>query len=375
MVDVFKNMIHEENTGGFFMSINDPILISETKSPKTIPNPDGLGFGEVFSDHMLIMDFDKGSWQRPRIQEYAPIMLHPSSMVLHYGQSVFEGMKAYKRDGKVFLFRPEKNFERMNQSNIRMCIPQIHVPLAMEALKTLLLLDQRWIPEHEGTSLYIRPFVFATDPFLGVRPSETYQFIVITSPVGSYYPEGINPVKIFVEEKYVRSVRGGVGFAKTVGNYAASLKAQMESKEKGFSQVLWLDAIERKYVEEVGTMNVFFVIDGQILTPSLADGSILPGITRDSCIELLKHWGYRVTERKISMDEILTAHANGKLDEVFGTGTAAVISPIGELYYQDKAYPIHDNQMGTLAKKLYQTITSIQYGQEEDVFGWVKEIR
>jgi branched-chain amino acid aminotransferase len=350
------------------------IRIEKTKNPKKIPTPDKLGFGEIFSDHMFVMEYDRENWNTPKIVEYGPIELSPSSMVLHYGQSNFEGMKAYKNKETLYLFRPEKNIERLNKSNSRMCIPEIPEDIALEGLRQLILLDQNWIPEQEGSSLYIRPFVFATDTCLGVRPSQSYKFIIITSPVGSYYAEGMNPVKIFVEEKYVRSVRGGVGFAKTIGNYAASLKAQKESKEKGFTQVLWLDAIERKYIEEVGTMNVFFVLNDEIITPSLDEGSILPGITRDSVINLLKYWGYKVVERKISIDEVYQGYKSGSLKEVFGTGTAAVISPVGELYYQNESIVINNRETGPIASKLYQKITGIQYGLEEDPFGWVKKL-
>lgn len=351
------------------------IIINKTKNPKPIPNPDNLGFGEFFSDHMFSMDYDKEGWHSPTISEYSPIQIHPSAMVLHYGQSVFEGMKAYKNGEKVYLFRPEKNFERLNASNKRMCIPEIPINTALESLKKLIMLDKQWIPQKHGTSLYIRPFVFALDPFLGVRPSNSYKFMFLTSPVGSYYPEGINPVKIYVEENYVRAVRGGVGFAKTIGNYAASMKAQMESKNKGYSQVLWLDAIERKYIEEVGTMNVFFVIGDEIITPTLDSGSILPGITRDSSINLLKHWGYKVTERKLAISEVYEAYKDGKLKEAFGTGTAAVVSPIGELAYNKEKLIINDMKTGPIAEKLYSSITSMQYGKGEDPFGWVQEIK
>lgn len=355
--------------------MSSQIRIEKARKLKEKPDQNNLGFGQYFTDHMFVMNYTEGKgWHDPRIVPYAPLELDPAVMVLHYGQSVFEGMKAYKtKDGKILLFRPSKNIERLNISNERLCIPQLDVDFAVEAIKTLVKLEKDWIPEVEGTSLYIRPFVFATDPFLGVRPSKTYKFIVILSPVGAYYPEGINPVKIYVESKYVRAIRGGVGYTKTSGNYAASLKAQMEAKEKGYTQVLWLDGVERKYVEEVGTMNVFFKINGEVITPSL-EGSILPGITRDSTITLLKDWGIKVSERRIAIQEIYEAHKNGTLEEVFGTGTAAVISPVGELNWNDNKITINNGQIGKLSSKIYNTITGIQYGEIKDELGWTVEI-
>jgi branched-chain amino acid aminotransferase len=309
--------------------MNSEIIIQKTNSPKPKPDQNNLGFGHYFTDHMFIMDYTDGKgWHDPRIVPYAPLELDPATMVLHYGQAIFEGLKAYKsKEGKIFLFRPFKNMERVNISNERLCIPPIDVDFSVKAVKELVKMDHDWIPSAEGTSLYIRPFIISTDPYLGVKPSSTYKFIIILSPVGAYYPEGINPVKIYVESHYVRAVKGGIGFAKTPANYAASLKAQMVAKEKGYTQVLWLDGVERKYIEEVGTMNVFFKINGEVITPSL-EGSILAGITRDSAIELLKSWGVNVSERRITIQEVYDAHAKGLLDEAFGTGTAAVISPI-----------------------------------------------
>ncbi|MCG8502527.1 MAG: branched-chain amino acid aminotransferase [Firmicutes bacterium] len=347
------------------------IRIEKTGAPKQKPDQNNLGFGQNFTDHMFIMDYTQGKgWHDPRIVPYAPLTLDPATMVLHYGQAIFEGMKAYKaKDGRVLLFRPEKNMHRINVSNDRMCIPPIDVQFKLEAIKTLVNVEKDWIPEAEGTSLYIRPFIIATDPFLGVRPSNTYQFIVILSPVGAYYAEGINPVKIYVENKYVRAVKGGVGFAKTAGNYAASLKAQMEAKEKGYSQVLWLDGVERKYIEEVGTMNVFFKINGEIVTPSL-EGSILPGVTRDSAVELLEKWGMKVTERKMTIQELYDAYAGGMVEEVFGTGTAAVISPVGELNWDGKIMTINDGKIGAISQRLYDELTGIQTGTREDHMGW-----
>ena len=271
-------------------------------------------------------------------------------------------------------FRPTKNMERVNVSNERLCIPPIDPEFAVEAIKAIVKVDQDWIPEAEGTSLYIRPFIISTDPYLGVRASLTYKFIIILSPVGAYYPEGINPVKIYVESNYVRAVKGGIGYAKTPGNYAASLKAQVEAQEKGFTQVLWLDGVEKKYIEEVGTMNVFFKINGEVITPSL-EGSILAGITRDSTLALLKDWGVPVTERRISIQELFEAHANGQLEEAFGTGTAAVISPMGELNWDGNQILINNGQIGELSAKIYNTITGIQSGTLADKYGWAVEVK
>ncbi len=351
------------------------ISIQKTQNPKSKPDADKLGFGLHFTDHMFVMDYTEGKgWHDPRIVPYGPITLDPSCMVFHYGQAVFEGLKAYKAaDGRILLFRPQKNMERINISNDRLCIPPIDVDFAVEACKTLVNLEKDWIPEAEGTSLYIRPFIIATDPFLGVRPSLTYQFYIILSPVGAYYKEGINPVKIYVESNYVRAVKGGIGFAKTPGNYAASLKAQMDAKNIGYTQVLWLDGVEKKYIEEVGTMNVFFVINDEVVTPSL-EGSILAGITRASTIELLKAEGIKATERKISIEEVYEAHAAGTLKEAFGTGTAAVISPIGELNWNNNKIAINDGKIGEISKKVYDTITGIQSGKLKDTFGWIVEV-
>ncbi|NLP14138.1 MAG: branched-chain amino acid aminotransferase [Clostridium sp.] len=351
------------------------ISIQKTQNPKNKPDPDKLGFGQHFTDHMFVMDYTEGKgWHDPRIVPYGPISLEPSAMIFHYGQAVFEGLKAYKSaDGKVLLFRPKKNMERINISNDRLCIPPIDVDFAVEACKTLVNLEKDWIPEAEGTSLYIRPFIIATDPFLGVRTSKTFQFIIILSPVGAYYKEGINPVKIYVEPNYVRAVKGGIGFAKTPGNYAASLKAQIDATKIGYTQVLWLDGIEKKYIEEVGTMNVFFRINDEVITPSL-EGSILSGITRASSIELLKAAGIKVTERKISIQEIYDAHAAGTLKEAFGTGTAAVISPIGELNWNNNKITINDGKIGEISTKIYDTITGIQSGKLKDTFGWIVEV-
>ena len=352
------------------------ISITKTTNPKQKPDQNNLGFGTYFTDHMFIMDYTEGKgWHDPRIVPYAPLEMDPASMVLHYGQAIFEGLKAYKaKIGHILLFRPYKNMARVNSSNDRLVIPRIDEDFAVQAIKDLVNVDSDWIPDAPGTSLYIRPFIIATDPFLGVRPSDTYKFIVILSPVGAYYKEGINPVKIYVESNYVRAVKGGLGFAKTVANYASSLKAQVEAKHSGYTQVLWLDGIEKKYIEEVGTMNVFFKIDGEVITPSL-EGSILPGITRMSTIELLKKSGMKVTERRISIQELYDAHAAGKLDEAFGTGTAAVISPIGEFNWDGKVITVNGGKIGPVAQQVYDTITGIQSGDQEDTFGWTQIVK
>ncbi len=355
------------------MSLN--IKIEKTKKYKQKPNQSDLLFGNNFTDHMFVMDYAEGKgWYDPRIIPYAPLEMDPATMIFHYGQAIFEGLKAYKtKEGKVLFFRPLKNMERINISNDKLCIPNIDTDFAFSAIKELVSLEKDWIPEAEGTSLYIRPFIIATDPYLGVRPSKTYKFIVILCPVGAYYLEGLDPVKIFVETNYVRAVKGGLGDAKTCGNYAASLKAQMEAKKKGYTQVLWLDGVKRKYVEEVGTMNVFFKINGEIITPEL-NGSILAGITRDSSIELLRSWGIKVNERKISIDEIYDAHEKGIFEEAFGTGTAAVISPIGEFNWDNNIIIVNEGKIGELAQRLYDIITGIQYGIIKDEFGWTVEL-
>lgn len=351
------------------------VRIERSKTSKEKPNSKDLVFGRVFTDHMFIMDYtEKMGWHDPRIIPYQPLSIDPSAMVFHYGQSVFEGLKAFRTiDGDIRLFRPEKNLERLNRSNDRLVIPQIDEEFVLEAIKLLVSVDRDWVPSEEGTSLYIRPFIISTEPYLGVAPSHHYKLIVILSPVGSYYEEGINPVKIAVENKYVRAVKGGTGEAKTGGNYAASLKAQELTEKDGYSQVLWLDGIEKKYIEEVGSMNVFFKVDGEVITPAL-NGSILAGVTRDSVIKLLKHWNIPVTERKISMQEIYEAYENGTLEEAFGSGTAAVISPIGELFWEGKKMVINNHETGELSKKIYDTITGIQYGKLEDVFNWTVKV-
>lgn len=349
------------------------ITIKKTNHPKPKPDESKLGFGTHFTDYMLNMDYTSDlGWHNPRVEPYAPFVLDPATMVLHYGQGIFEGMKAYRTDnGDIQLFRPRNNFKRFNYSARHLCMPEIDVELALKALKELLRIEKDWVPSAPGTSLYIRPTMIATDPFLGVRASHTYRFFIILSPVGAYYAEGFNPIKIMVTREHVRAVRGGVGDTKTMGNYAASLLAGQKAAEAGYTQVLWLDGIEQKYVEEVGSMNIFFVINNELITPELT-GSILPGITRDSVLQLAQQWGMSVNERKISIDEVLEAHQTGTLTEVFGSGTAAVISPVGELKYEDKIILIGDGKVGPMAQKFFDAMTDIQYARSEDVMGWIE---
>ncbi len=347
------------------------ISITKTTHPKQKPDETKLGFGKIFTDHMFMMNYSgaKG-WHDARIVPYGDITLSPSSMVFHYGQEMFEGLKAYKgKDGKARLFRPDMNAKRANKSNERLCIPQIPEDMFVEAVKAVVEVDKDWIPSAPGTSLYIRPFVIATDAFLGVAPSDTYLFMILLSPSGAYYESGLEPVGIWIEDEYVRAVRGGMGFAKTGGNYAASLAAQVKAHDDGYSQVLWLDGVERKYIEEVGAMNIFFKINGTVVTPML-NGSILPGITRDSVIHMCKDWGYTVEERKIDVHELEQAFADGTLEEVFGTGTAAVISPVGKLRFGDEVMEIGGGKIGPLSQKLYDTLTGIQWGDLKDPYGW-----
>ncbi|NLE13082.1 MAG: branched-chain amino acid aminotransferase [Clostridiales bacterium] len=348
-----------------------------TTQKKEKPDQTKLGFGKYFTDHMFIMNYTEGKgWYDPRIVPYQDITLSPAATVFHYAQEMFEGLKAYKTpEGHIQLFRPDKNIERMNNTNRRMCIPEVDPADVLQALKAIVAADSDWVPDNPGTSLYIRPFIIAIDAQLGVKVASNYLFIIILSPVGAYYASGINPVKIFIETEYTRAVRGGTGYAKVGGNYAASLIGQKKAEEMGYAQVLWLDGIEHKYVDEVGAMNVFFVIDGEVLTPSLEDGSILPGVTRDSVIALLNNWGYKVSERKIAVAEIIEAHRAGKLDEAFGTGTAAVISPIGELNDDGEIMIINDNKIGPLSQKLYDNLTGVQWGRLEDTFGWIERVK
>ncbi|MBU4344080.1 MAG: branched-chain amino acid aminotransferase [Desulfobacteraceae bacterium] len=348
-----------------------------TKSDTLKPKPDNssLGFGTIFTDHMFNMDYNPDNgWHNPRIESYTPIEMDPATAVLHYGQAVFEGLKAYKTDsGAVRFFRPKDNFKRLNRSCRMLCIPEFNENFVFDAMKQLIALEKNWIPGAPETSLYIRPTIIATDPFLGVRASYTYRFFIILSPVGAYYSEGFNPVKIWVTKNHVRAVRGGIGEAKAAGNYAASLYAGEEAHKNGYTQVLWLDGVHQKYVEEVGSMNIFFVIDDELVTPML-NGSILPGITRDSVIIMAKKWNIKVSERRISIDELIDAHDSEKLQEVFGSGTAAVISPVGEMKYGNRVINIGGGKVGPVANRLYQAITDIQYGRTEDTQGWIEKL-
>jgi branched-chain amino acid aminotransferase len=352
------------------------IKVTKTSTPKQKPAPgSALGFGKIFTDHMFLMNYDTGEgWHDARIVPYAPLELDPAAMCFHYAQEVFEGLKAYKRaDGKIQLFRPEKNIARLNVSNDRLCIPKVDEAFVIEAIKKLVSVDADWMPTGEGESLYVRPFIIAVDAFVGVHPAHHLIMAIILSPSGAYYPNGIAPVKIYVESNYVRAVPGTTGFTKAAANYAISLKAQDDAEKEGYIQVLWLDGIEHKYVEEVGSMNVFFVIGDEVVTPAL-HGSVLSGITRMSCIELCKQMGYKVSERRISIDEVIKASDDGTLKEAFGTGTAAVISPIGELRYGDREITVNNNEIGEISQKLYDTLTGIQWGKIPDSNGWTQVI-
>lgn len=351
------------------------IKLELTKEPKQKPDSKNLSFGKYYTDHMFIMDYTEGTgWHDARIVPYAPLNLDPAAMVFHYAQESFEGLKAYRTpNNQIQLFRPEKNALRMQSTHKRMCIPQIPVEDFVQAVKELVKIEKDWVPSEPETSLYIRPFVIATEPHLGVKPSSNYMFIIITSPVGAYYAEGVNPVKIFVEDEYVRATPGGTGFIKCGGNYAASLASQVKAHDLGYSQVLWLDGVERKYVEEVGSMNVFFKIDNVIYTAPTS-GTVLPGVTRMSCIELLEKWGYTVSQERLPIVDIIKASNEGKLEEVFGTGTAAVISPVGELRYENDVAVINNFKIGELTQRLYDTLTGIQWGKIPDDMNWTLKI-
>lgn len=359
------------------MSPKTPIAIpfERTRTPKTLPPQDNLGFGRYFSDHMFLCEFssDKG-WENPRIVPYGPLPLDPGAAVLHYGQALFEGMKAFRgEDGKIRIFRPEMNWKRLVQGAERLAMQAPPQELFMTALEEFVRVEERWVPHAKGTALYLRPTLIGTEGFLGVRPSNNYLFYIIGSPAGGYFGEGIEAVKIWVEKKYSRCAPGGIGAVKAGGNYAASLLAAVEAKKKGYSQVMWLDSSQHRFVEEVGTMNVFFVIDGKVMTPPLG-GTILPGVMRDSAIEALKAKGYRVEERPVSIDEVTMAHERGLLTEVFGTGTAASVSPVGQLGFEERVLTINDGRPGPIARDLYATLIDIQYGRSGDENHWTLEI-
>ncbi len=348
------------------------IKITRAEALKPQPDPDTLVFGKTFTDHMFLMNYDAGQgWHDPRVVPYGPLPFELSCMVFHYAQEIFEGMKAYRApDGGVQLFRPYENARRMNSSCRRMCIPEIPEDDFVQAVKAVVAVDQSWVPGKVGASLYIRPFIIATDSSLGVHASHSYLFAVICCPVGAYYPEGLNPVKIYVEDEDVRAVKGGTGFTKCGGNYAASIRAGERAEEQGFSQVLWLDGVHRKYIEEVGSMNVMFKIGGTVITPELT-GSVLPGITRKSCLELIRSWGIPVEERLISAQELFDAAQAGTLEEAWGTGTAAVVSPIGLLAWEDRKETVSGGKIGELTQRLYDTLTGIQWGTVEDTHNWI----
>ena len=351
------------------------ISVQKTTRPGTMPDEEKLGFGTYFTDHMFVMDYQTGKgWHSPRIVPYEEISLFPSAMVLHYGQAIFEGMKAFKtHDDRMVVFRTKDYLQRFNRSADILCIPNTDVDQVQAGLYKLLEIDKRFLPGKLGTSIYIRPFIIATDPFLGVKCSDTFKLFIILSPSGTYYAEGFNPVGIRVEDKYVRAVPGGIGEAKTPANYAASLRAQIEAKHDGYSQVLWLDGVERKYIEEVGTSNIFFKINDELITPAL-NGSILGGITRRTVLELAREWGMKVSERQISIDEVFAANEQGTLQEVFASGTAAVISPVGELSWKDQKITINNNKTGPTAQKFFDEIAGMQYGTMPDNHGWVNTV-
>ena len=355
--------------------MSEPIRITKAPTLKKKPKNSELGFGIIFTDHMFVANFqEEKGWYDPRVEPYAPIPLDPAAAVLHYAQAVFDGLKAFRGvDGKLRLFRPQKHVERLNNSARRMCIPPLDPELALQSIVTVVQTDGEWVPRMLGTSLYIRPTIIASEAFLGVRPARSYVYFVILSPVGAYYPEGMAPVKIRVEERYVRAVEGGLGGAKTGANYAASLMAGEDAKHQGFTQVLWLDGVHRRYIDEVGTMNIMVKIGDEVITPPLT-GTVLPGVTRDSVLTLLRDWGLRASERQVGIDEVMGAHRAGTLTEVWGTGTAAVISPVGELAYKGETMVINGGKIGPLTQRLYDAIVGIQYGQAPDPHGWTVEV-
>jgi branched-chain amino acid aminotransferase len=355
--------------------MSDAIRVTRATTKREKPKDKDLAFGNVFTDHMFLMDFqEEKGWYDPRVEPYGPLSLDPATAVLHYGQSLFEGLKAFRgKDGRIRLFRPDKHVQRLNRTAARMCIPALDPELVLKSWTTAVDVDREWVPSAVGTSLYVRPTIIASEAFLGVRPAKEYLYYVILSPVGAYYPEGMNPVRIKVIDKYVRAVPGGLGEAKTAANYAASLYAAEEAKHEGFTQVLWLDGVHRKYIEEVGTMNIMLKIGDEIITPPL-NGSLLAGVTRDSALALTREWGLRVSERLVSIDEVVDAADKGTLREVWGTGTAAVISPVGELVYKDRKIVVNGGRIGELTQRLYDTIVGIQYGTAADPRGWTLQV-
>lgn len=337
--------------------------------------PEKLGFGQIFTDHMFEMDYNKEKgWHNPVIKAVDTLRLHPATTFIHYGQTIFEGLKAFKTvNDEVVIFRPDVHIQRLNNSAKRICMPPVDVDFVIEALKELVSIDSEWIPTKKGEALYIRPFMFGSDPALGVRPSFTYKLVILLSPVGAYYPEGFKPVKILIQDDYVRAVRKGLGECKTAANYAASLLAADEAAKKGFTQVLWLDGVEQKYLQEVGTMNIFVQFKNEVATPNL-NGTILPGVTRRSVIQLLKEWDINVSERQISIDEIISEYDKGNLVGLFGTGTAAIISSVGWLTFKDKKMEFNNGQPGELDSRLFNELTSIHHGEKEDTHGWIVKL-
>jgi branched-chain amino acid aminotransferase len=352
-----------------------PFPVRRTNAPKPKPDEATLGFGVYFADHLLLAEYDaEHGWHNTRVEPYGPLALDPAAAALHYGQQVFDGLKAFRAvDGQVRLFRPEMHLRRLNASARRLCIPPLDEGRALRALAAFVHFEEDWVPRAPGTALYVRPTILATEPFLGVRPAQRFVYYVVLSPVGAYYPEGINPVRIRVEDRHVRAAEGGLGAAKTGANYAASLYAAAEARTEGYAQVLWLDARERRYLEEVGTMNLFVRLDDEVITPPLG-GTILPGVVRDSALTLLRGWGVPASERRITIDEVLAAARAGRLREAWGTGTAAVVSPVGELAYRDERVTVGDGQTGPLTRRLYEAITAIQYGHAPDEYGWMTPV-
>ncbi len=354
------------------------IAIHALDPAKRRPKPTdekNLVFGRIYSDHMFMMDHTPAKgWHDARVVPYAPIAMDPAAMVLHYGQGIFEGLKAYRwTNDKICTFRADQNWARFNRSAAKLCMPEIDTDFQTKALEALLKVDRDWVPHHVGSSLYVRPTMIAFEPHLGVRPAAHYLYYIMTGPVAAYYAEGFKPTKIYVTDEYIRSVRGGLGEAKTMANYAASLYAAEVAKKKGFTQVLWLDGVKRRYIEEVGTSNIFFRIGDELITPPLT-GTILPGVTRDSVLRLAAHWGYKCSERQITIDEVIETAKSGDLKEMFATGTAAVISPVGEFSFKDESYTVAGCQVGEWSQKLYDEILGIQYGERKDVFGWVRPL-
>ncbi len=357
------------------MKIDVQPLPENARKPKPT-DQNTLGFGKHFSDRMFVMEYAGGQWKNPRIQRFEPFQLSPAAMCLHYAQEIFEGLKAYwTADGRVTMFRPQANIARMNRSAELLQMPQVDPALFLEALKQLVRLERDWIPKTPGSSLYVRPTMIATDPFLGVRPSENYTFYVIVGPVGAYYPRGFAPVSIMVSEKYVRAVRGGIGSCKAAANYAASLAGQVEAKQAGFDQVLWLDGVHMKYVEEVGTMNMLFVLDDTVVTAPLEGGTILPGVTRDSVLKLLRDvYQVKVEERLLPIDEVIDGTKSGRLKEAFGSGTAAVITAVGEIGFRGTRHKVGDGGVGKLTQRLYDHLVGIQVGTQPDPFEWTVQV-